>query len=224
MMGQGAAMTRRRYLIGLLLLVAILIVIRLILPPLGVRGPLFARLEAVGFAVALTVIAVTALAALRLRHAGLSLLWAVPVLLWLAGSEPAIRAVMGGADPHPGGLPGPVGSWFEIPAMLAIFLGFLGLYQRGVPLSRLERVAAAAAVLATIARPLLIVGGLDRLLGGLVSLPGETLTFLLRLETWFTAVKGLFIFPGSIGGAALFVSFAAALAAMLFGEQRRAVV
>lgn len=213
-------MTRARYLIGLLILVVILIAVRLALPPLGVPGPFFARLEAVGFVVVLTVVVVSVLVLLRLRNARLNLLWLVPVVLWLAACEPAIRGVLGGADPDPGGLPGPIWNWIEVPAMLAAFLAFLALYERRGGPSRLEAAAAVVAAVVTVGRPLLVVGGLDRLLGGLISLPGDFLTFLLRAENWFGAAKGLFVLPGWVGGIALAVVFALLLAGMLIAEYR----
>ena len=208
-------MARAWYLSGLVLLVGVLVAIRLTLPPLGLPGPFLGRLDVIGFAVWLAIVAVTALAVLRLRDAGLSLFWGVPIFLWLAACELPIRALLGGRVEW-SGYPGPVTGWAEIPLMLIAFLAFLALVERH-PGGQATLVAAVAATVATLFRPFLFIGGLDRLpvLGDLIGLSSPTLTWLLHLEYWFTALKGLFFLPDWAGNAILVIAFAGGLIAML---------
>jgi hypothetical protein len=208
-------MTRGFYIGGLIVLALALAAVRLTLPPMGVPGPLFGRLQTIDIALATLIGAILFFALLRLLHAHLTPLWVVPLFLWFAACEPLLRGIIDGemsGDDYVAVLANAP----ELPLMLAAFLLFLALFRRlGPHDSRAMPVAAVAAAVATIMRPFLIVSGLDRLpwVGDWINLSGDTLTALLRLENGVGAAKGLFIGQSWIGNALLVALFAGALAA-----------
>ena len=202
-------MNRIQFLIGITALAVVLVAIRLTLPEFGLRGPLAGRIESVGFAVAIAIVGTTVLVILRLRDAQLSLWWAAAVFLWLCASEPLLRTLLGVGAIETGGYPGPFDRWPELPLMLASLLLFLMVYEVDTGPSRARSVAAIVAIAATLTRPFLIIGGLDRLpgVGDLVSLPGNVLTFFLRFEQVFNVAKGLLLWSSLIGNALLIAVF-----------------
>lgn len=209
-------MNRARFLIGLLGLLFILGVIRVTLPEFGLRGPLAGRLESVSFAVAIAIVGITILVLLRIRDAGMSLWWGAAVFCWLCASEPLLRTLLGVTAIDTAGYPGPFDHWPELPLMLVIFLAFLALFEGQSGPSRALNVAAITAGVATLTRPFLIIGGIDRLpgAGDLMVLPGSVLTFLLRFENVFNTAKGLLIWSSLIGNALLIAVFAVSLFAV----------
>ncbi len=207
-------MSRSLFLAGIAVLVAALTGLRLTLPTMGLRGPLAGRLESIDFGIALTVIILTILVVFRVRDAGMSLRWGVLAFLWLAACEPAIAALLG-AQASPGAYPGPVEHWPDLPVMLVALIVFLCAVDRPTGSRRALILAETIAWLATIARPFLVVAGLDRLplVGEVVNLPNQWLTLLLAFEHMFSVVKGLFLDYEALGSFVLACAFVAALVA-----------
>lgn len=205
-------MTRLWFLMTICALAAALVLVRATLPQMGMDGPLAGRLDTINFSIALCVIAVTVMVILRLRTAGMSLWWGVAVFLWLAACEPALRELLGGVGSF-GGYPGTIDNWFELPIMLIALIVFLGVIDTQPERNRAMFVAEGVAWFATIARPFVVIGGIDRLplIGDVVSLSGDVLTFFLRVEYIFNAAKGLLVFPPVLGDAILLALFVGAL-------------
>lgn len=218
-------MSQRSYMIALGVLLLVMIVVRLTLPALGIRGPLMGRLDTVDLATILTIVALTLMVFLRLRDAGMNLGWTLTVFFWLVICRPGIHGLLGWQDRA--NSTSEVQGWWEIPVMLLVFLLFLAIFRSratirsGTLASNLLIVAAFTAFVSIIARPLAAFGGLSALpyLGEPINFSGDTLTSMLKLEQGFTAAKSIFTGDQFTGNLLLVALFTGALILVLLAAR-----
>lgn len=182
----------------------------------------FGRAGTADLALAVAMITILALTHLRLLQVRLSMLWLLPVGLWLIACEPLMRVLLGGPMPA-GSYPGVVQNWSDVPLMLLAFFLFVGFFERAhdgmaTPSERrAEQAAALIAGFSIAARPYLVLHGLDRMpmVGEYFSLSGGAMTMLLQFEMWMSGIKGAFFGLPNIGNGLMVGGFCAALVALM---------
>lgn len=219
-------MTQGRFYVWLSAIFAIISMTRLSLEPQSAEYLLIGRGLMMNLTIAMSILAVMGLVLVRLQEARLSLWWLVPTFLWLSACEPGIRMLVGGVVPS-SLYQGAVGSWTDIPMMLGAFLLFLGAYeghagrQMSVSSDKAYKIVRWVAAASLIARPHLVLSGLDQLpfIGENMHISSALLGASLQVDVMMNAVKGLFIGVDWFGNAVMVTLFSAMLTILFFSER-----
>lgn len=215
-------MRKDRFMMWVSAVFATMMVVRVVVMSAPLDRLLLGRAGTADLALAVFMIAILALVHQRLLTSRLSGWWLLPVALWLIAAVPLLRGIIG-QPLSPGGYPGSVVYWPEIPMLLLAFFVFAAFIEPpgegGLTLKQkqMEWAAALVAALSLMARPYLLVFGLERLpyFDVLLSVSPETVGRLRDIENQFNTVKDVGGHAPGLGNALTISLFCIALAAIV---------
>ncbi|MBU1176679.1 MAG: hypothetical protein KKH72_14850 [Alphaproteobacteria bacterium] len=215
-------MRKDRFMMWVSAVFATMMVVRVVVMSAPAERLILGRAGTADLALAVGMIAILALVHQRLLTSRLSGWWLLPVALWLIAAVPVLRAVIGQPLPE-GSYPGPIQFWPEIPMLLLAFFAFAAFIEppgdKGLTLKQkqMEWAAALIAAVSLMARPYLLIVGLERLpyFSTLLSVSPETVAVLRDIEEQFNVVKDVGGHAPGLGNALTISLFCIALAAIV---------
>ena len=215
-------MRKDRFMMWVSAVFATLMVVRVVVTSAPAERLILGRAGTADLALAVTMIAILALVHQRLLTSRLSGWWLLPVTMWLIAAVPVLRAVIG-QQMSVGGYPGAIQYWPEIPMLLLAFFVFAAFIEPpgegGLTLKQkqMEWAAALIAAISLMARPYLLIAGLERVpyFRTVFSVSPETVALLRDIENQFDVVKDVGGQAPGLGNALTISLFCIALAAVV---------
>lgn len=223
-------MRKDRFMMWVSAVFATMMVVRVVVMSAPAERLILGRAGTVDLALAVGMIAILALVHQRLLTSRLSGWWLLPVTLWLVASVPLLRAVLGQSLPQ-GGYPGAVSYWPELPMLLLAFFVFAAFMEPAgegglnVKQKQMEWAAALLTALSLMARPYLLIIGLEQVpyFRTVFSTSPSTVAMLRDIEDQFNIVKNIGGSAPGLGNALTISLFCIALAAIVAYSDERSI-